>query len=567
MGFNNPRHAVVASWRGTLSGAAGTCTSSTRWRSTPTAATRRRGPASARRTSRRRSRCPSRTRCPYAELHCHTNFSFLDGASHPEELAEEAARLGLTALAITDHDGFYGVVRFSEAARELGLPTIFGAELSLDLGREAGHGTREPDPDGRHLLVLAHGTEGYARLSRIIGAGAARRRGEGPPGVRHLEERRRPAARPRAGAHRVPQGDACRRRCSPTGVDAAARELDRLARLFGADNVAVELTDHGDPTDDDRNDALAALAAQRGLPTVATNNVHYATPARRRLATALAAVRARRSLDEIDRWLPAAATAHLRSGAEMAQRFAAYPGAVARAAEYGRDLAFDLQLVAPKLPDYQVPDRAHRDGPAAPADHGRRAGPLRAAGGASGGLPRSSSYELNMIEQLGFPGYFLVVYDIVKFCRDNRHLLPGAGLGGQLRGLLRAVDHQCRRGPARAALRALPRAGTRRAARHRRRHRVRPAGGGHPARLREVRPAAHRPGRQRDLLPAAVGGARHGQGLRLLARASRTRGASRSTGGVSSRRSTSTTSRSTSSTSPTSCRPFPGTWASTPAAW
>src|ERR687889_1108036 len=105
------------------------------------------------------------TTTPYAELHCHTNFSFLDGASHPEELAEEAARLGLTALAVTDHDGFYGVVRFAEAARELKLPTIFGAELSLELTKPQ---NGEPDPEGRHLLALAKGPEGYARLGRTI---------------------------------------------------------------------------------------------------------------------------------------------------------------------------------------------------------------------------------------------------------------------------------------------------------------------------------------------------------------------------------------------------------------
>ena len=102
---------------------------------------------------------------PYAELHCHTNFSFLDGASHPEELVEQAARLGLDALALTDHDGMYGVVRFSQAAQQLGLPTIFGAELSLGL---PGPQNGEPDPVGRHLLLLARGPEGYARLSRTI---------------------------------------------------------------------------------------------------------------------------------------------------------------------------------------------------------------------------------------------------------------------------------------------------------------------------------------------------------------------------------------------------------------
>lgn len=121
---------------------------------------------------------------PYAELHCHSSFSFLDGASPPEELAEEAARLGLEALAVTDHDGFYGVVRFAEAAHALGLPTVFGTELTLDLWGEGGRRGRTgrsgtprapdqaglPDPEGRHVLVLARDPEGYARLSRSISA-------------------------------------------------------------------------------------------------------------------------------------------------------------------------------------------------------------------------------------------------------------------------------------------------------------------------------------------------------------------------------------------------------------
>ncbi|HET9519040.1 MAG TPA: PHP domain-containing protein, partial [Actinoplanes sp.] len=287
----------------------------------------------------------------YAELHCHTNFSFLDGASHPQELAEEAARLGLTGLAVTDHDGFYGVVRFCEAARELALPTIVGAELSLDLTKPQ---NGEADPEGRHLLVLAHGPEGYARLARTISQAHLRGGEKGRPAYGDLEE---VAALLRdhvlvlTGCRK----GSVRRALADGGENAAGRELDRLTALFGVDNVAVELTDHGDPYDADRNDALAELARVRTLPTVATNNVHYATPGRRRLATALAAVRARRSLDEMDGWLPAAGTAHLRSGAEMARRFAAYPGAVARAAEFGAELAFDLQLVAPKLPDYPVP--------------------------------------------------------------------------------------------------------------------------------------------------------------------------------------------------------------------
>src|SRR5205814_7195932 len=102
---------------------------------------------------------------PYAELHCHSNFSFLDGASHPEELAEEAVRLGLTALALTDHDGMYGVVRFAEAAEAVGLGTVFGAELTLGLTRPQ---NGIADPEGRHLVVLARDPRGYALLCRAV---------------------------------------------------------------------------------------------------------------------------------------------------------------------------------------------------------------------------------------------------------------------------------------------------------------------------------------------------------------------------------------------------------------
>ncbi|MEH1102051.1 error-prone DNA polymerase [Micromonospora sp. CPCC 205561] len=359
---------------------------------------------------------------PYAELHAHTNFSFLDGASHPEELAEEAARLGLTALAVTDHDGFYGVVRFAEAARALHLPTIFGAELSLDL---PGPQNGEPDPLGRHLLLLAHGHEGYARLASTISRAQLRGGEKGRPVYGGLEEL---AAELR---DHVLVLTGCRKGHVPAallteGVDAAARELDRLTALFGAETVAVELTDHGHPVDADRNDALAELAASAGLPTVATNNVHYATPGRRRLATTVAAVRARRSLDEIDGWLPAAGTAHLRGGAEMAARFAAYPGAVARAAEFGAELAFDLQLVAPRLPVYPVPPGhtemswlRHLTEQGARERYGPRQAHPRAYA--------QLDHELNMIEELGFPGYFLVVYDIVTFCREQDIYCQGRG--------------------------------------------------------------------------------------------------------------------------------------------
>jgi error-prone DNA polymerase len=359
------------------------------------------------------------SRTDYAELHCHTNFSFLDGASHPDELAEEAARLGLTGLAVTDHDGLYGVVRFSQAARELQLPTIFGAELSLGLTRPR---SGEPDPSGPHLLALAHGHEGYARLARVISEAQLRGGEKGRPDYGSLEQ----TADLLRDHVLVLTG--CRKGAVPLalatgGVERAAYELDRLVANFGAPNVAVELTDHGVPGDGDRNDVLSGLARSRRLQVVATGNVHYATPARHRLASALSAVRARRSLDDMDGWLPAAGAAHLRSGDEMARRFAAYPGAVENAATYGRDLAFDLDLVAPRLPDYPVP-------PGHTEMSWLRELTMQGAGERYRDNPRAYEqldYELRMIEELGFPGYFLVVYDIVRFCRESDIYCQGRG--------------------------------------------------------------------------------------------------------------------------------------------
>ncbi len=359
---------------------------------------------------------------PYAELHCHSNFSFLDGASHPEELVEEAVRLGLTGLALTDHDGLYGVVRFAEAAREVGLPTVFGAELTLGLA-DPQNGVA--DPGGEHLLVLARDPEGYARLGRVISrAQAAGRKGAPRADLADLADAH--------GGHWVVL-TGCRKGAVPRAVvtegpGAARRQLDRLVSAFGSEHVVVELWDHGDPLDGARNDTLAALAARAGLALVATNNAHYATPGRHRLAAALAAVRARRSLDDLEGWLPAAGTAHLRSGDEQAQRFQRFPGVVETAAALAAELAFDLRLVAPQLPPYPCPDGLGEMGFLRRlVDEGgeRRYGPRHAERVA--GAWAQLDHELDLIETLGFPGYFLVVWDIVEFCRRSGIYCQGRG--------------------------------------------------------------------------------------------------------------------------------------------
>lgn len=357
---------------------------------------------------------------PYAELHSHSNFSFLDGASPPEELIEEAARLGLHGLAITDHDGFYGVVRMAEAAEEFPqLKTIFGAELSLGLDTPQ---NGIADPRGSHLLVLARGQEGYHRLSGAITAAQLAGAEKGRP-IYDLDD-----LAERASGHWLVLTGCRKGRVRQALVNentkAAARELGDLVERFGRDNLAVELHHHGNPLDDAHNDALAALAARQGLPVVATGNVHYATPERHRLATALAAVRARRSLDDMDGWLPASGAAHVRSGAEMAAKFARYPGAIERTVEFADDLAFRLRSVKPGLPKQDVPPGhtpmswlRHLVWEAVPVKYPKATDADR----------ERIERELAVIEQKDFPGYFLIVHDIVREARSRGILCQGRG--------------------------------------------------------------------------------------------------------------------------------------------
>lgn len=356
---------------------------------------------------------------PYAELHAHSAYSFLDGASTPQELVAEAARLGLRAIALTDHDGLYGAVRFAEAAAELDMATVFGAELSL--GRVAR--TDAPDPPGPHLLVLARGPEGYRRLSRQIAAA-------------HLAgEKGRPrfdldALTEAAGGHwHILTG--CRKghvrqALATGGPDAAAAALADLVDRFGAARVSVELTRHGDPCDDERNAVLAGLASRFGVGLVATTGAHFARPDRARLAMALGAVRARQSLDAAAGRLAPLGGSHLRSGAEMARMFAAHPAAVSAAAELGERCAFPLTLIAPQLPPFAVPDGHTEDSwlrQLTLAGAMGRYGPPERMPAAYAQIER----ELEVIAQLGFPGYFLVVHDITQFCRRSDILCQGRG--------------------------------------------------------------------------------------------------------------------------------------------
>jgi error-prone DNA polymerase len=383
-------------------------------------------------------RLPVASTPAWAELHCHSSYSFLDGASSPAELVHEAAERGLAALAITDHDGMYGVPQFAQAAARLrqsgvSLGTVFGTELSigpphgLDRGSaRAGPRAGVPDPAARHLLVLARDPEGYRRLCRVISAAQLAGGEKGRP---VYDE---PALAGEHDGHWVVL-TGCRKGAVPAalargGPAAAARALDRLIAAFGIENVKVELSIGNHPADDERNDTLAALAAAAGTDVIATGNVHYAAPQDARLAQALAAIRARSSLDDMDGWLAAPGGGFLRSGTEMAARLQRYPGVLERTAELAAECSFDFHVIAPRLPDFPVPDGHTEEtwlreltARKAPERYGPR-GSERVPG-AYAQIDR----ELAVIGELGFPGYFLIVHEIVQFCEEEHILCQGRG--------------------------------------------------------------------------------------------------------------------------------------------
>ena len=373
----------------------------------------------------------------YAELHAHSCYSFLDGASTPAELAAQAVELDLSALALTDHDGMYGVVQFSQAAKKVGLPTVFGSELrfgsQLLLG-ELGPRTGVPDPDGDHLLFLARSPQGYRHLSAQIGLGHLRPGKKAPPQHSLTDI----ASGPQDQLLLLTGGRKSRLRRTLQDPDlsrseqfAAARtELEKLKDLFGRQNVVVEITATATAQDAALHATLADLAGQSRVGLVATGNVHYAKPSGSQLATAMSALRANRSVEQLAGWYPGGPVAYLRSAEEMHQLHHRYPHAVEYAHELGQECAFDLSLVAPNLPPYPVPDGHTEDSWLWEL--------VRSGGQERYGSPTDPDpqvqhawkvleHEMKIILNLGFSGYFLIVYYIMKFCASNGILAQGRG--------------------------------------------------------------------------------------------------------------------------------------------
>lgn len=388
----------------------------------------------------------------YAELHCHTNFSFLDGASHPEDLVERAIELGYEALAVTDHNGFYGTSRLWQAAKSTGLPVIYGVEIGLErnptgpedpvstaeqwdehrYARSKGgqgrlrrgrsvrsHGVKPTDlPDSDHLVLLAGSPKGYRALSHLVTK--AQLRGEKDHPVYawpDLEETARVGdVHALTGCH---QG-AVAKAALEGDLGHTIHEASALRELFGP-RLHIEMWHHGMPEDDVRNELLWEVAQKLGISTVATNQVHYHQRSDADLSEVLAAIGGRRTLAEADGFRPASDERFLKDPLEMAERFSRYPGATERSAELGSRLAFDLGLVAPQLPDFPMP--GHFRDEMEYLSHLTWEGARDVYPGSDNGVDpdarRRLQHELDIIERLGFPGYFLIVKDLVDFARER----------------------------------------------------------------------------------------------------------------------------------------------------
>jgi error-prone DNA polymerase len=350
----------------------------------------------------------------YVELHARSAFSFLEGASLPEDLASRCAELGQSAMAITDTHGVYGSPRFHLAAKKLGIRALIGAEVN--------------NTYGSRLTLLAESQKGYQNLCRLITRTKFR---SGLPGK---------AENPYAtdldfaeyaselvcltGGDEGPLANAFQKSNGPEAASAAREQLERLIHLFGEKNVFVELQRHYRRDQEERNQALIELAANMNMPLLATNGVTQEIPERRPLQDVLTALHYKTTLSEAGKLLSINTERHMKSSAEMARLFQDVPEAVANSVELADRLRFTLKDLGYQFPSYPVPAGENQ------ISYLRQ---LTERGAHNRYQPygdkerRQIERELVLIEKLKLAGYFLIVWDIVEFCRREKILVQGRG--------------------------------------------------------------------------------------------------------------------------------------------
>jgi len=354
----------------------------------------------------------------YIELHASSAFSFLDGASLPEELIGACAEYSMPAMALLDRDGVYGSPRFHLAAEKAGILAHIGAEVSVTAAVSPNPQSAIRNPKFSPLYsLLAETRAGYQNLCRLMTRMKLRApKGTGAIQEDELAEYSRGLICLTGGGH----GPLTKAIQNKDGLHA----LDRLIHMFGRGNVYIELQRHFDREEEAINQQAIALAETFRLPLLATNGVRYAAAHQREILDVFTCIRNHRTLETAGRLLAQNSERHLKTPAQMVRLFQDCPAAIANTVELSSRLQFTLKDLGYEFPKYPVPEgetmasflrKRTEEGTRErfrPYDEKSR---------------RQIERELGLIEKLGLEGYFLIVWDIIQFCRQNNILVQGRG--------------------------------------------------------------------------------------------------------------------------------------------
>src|SRR6202051_2774166 len=386
----------------------------------------------------------------YIEFHARSAFSFLEGSSLPEDLAGVCARLKMSAMALLDTDGVYGAPRFHMAANKFEIKAHIGAEVTAcspprhgdTVKTKANSRSSENQPltinyqsfknssvsqclrGEFRLPLLVSSRAGYQNLCRLITKMKLRAKtGEGAVRKEELEEHPHGFVCLTGGAD-GPLAAALQH----GGLDEARQQVEQLVGLFGRGNVYVELQRHFHRQEETRNRAAIAIASSLNLPLLATNGVCYAAAKDRELCDTFTAIRHHRTLSTAGRLLARNAERNLKSPQEMQQLFADLPEALANTLDLSSRLEFTLSDLGYEFPRYPVADGETMDSFLRErAWEGFRERYGRAGKDMQTRARRQIERELALIEKLKLAGYFLIVWDLVRFCREQNILLQGRG--------------------------------------------------------------------------------------------------------------------------------------------
>ncbi len=384
----------------------------------------------------------------FIELHAVSAFSFLEGASVPEEMAAVCQEHGTAAMALLDRDGLYGSPRFHYAMKTAGLKAHIGSEitisphlsvsaiddcrLTIDDCKLRATRNRQSSIINRQsyarLPLLVANRRGYQNLCHLITRMKSRGPKDAPPEViaadEHDLQQRADGLICLTGGDHGPVAQALQ----TDGMEAAKKEANRLIRIFGRENVYVELQRHYLRDEEARNHALIELAASLNLPLLATNAPRHARPEQRQLADVFTCLANHRILATAGRLLARNNERHIKSPQDMAQLFADLPDAIANTVEVSSRLQFTLEDLGYEFPRYPVPDGEtmmsflrKRTEEGFQSRYGRKPRDLRQR------ARRQVERELTLIEKLKLEGYFLIVWDIVRYCREQSILVQGRG--------------------------------------------------------------------------------------------------------------------------------------------